>query len=91
MTVQPGARVTDEEVARAKPDVIVLAWTAAGDSSRRDQALGNPRWRNVPAVRTDRVVVIRDELLNTPGPPLVKGAQELFRVFYTEANLGRTQ
>jgi hypothetical protein len=25
------------------------------------------------------VIVIRDELLNTPGPPLVRGALELFR------------
>jgi iron complex transport system substrate-binding protein len=91
MTVRPGARVTDEEVARAKPDVIVLAWTSAGDRSRPDQALRNPLWRNVPAVQTGRVFVIRDELLNTPGPPLVKGAQELFRVFHSEVEPGRSR
>jgi iron complex transport system substrate-binding protein len=83
MIVRPGTRVTDEEVARANPDVIVLAWTAAGDRSKPGQALSNPLWRNVPAVKTGRVVVIRDELLNTPGPPLVKGAQELFRIFHS--------
>jgi hypothetical protein len=31
------------------------------------------------------VVVIRDELLNTPGPPLVRGAQELARAIRESA------
>jgi hypothetical protein len=34
----------------------------------------------LPAVNNRRVVVIRDELLNTPGPPLMRGALELGRV-----------
>jgi ABC-type Fe3+-hydroxamate transport system substrate-binding protein len=39
----------------------------------------------VPAVRNGRVVVIRDELLNTPGPPLVDGARELARAIRESA------
>jgi iron complex transport system substrate-binding protein len=79
-----GKCVTDSEVARAKPDVIVLAWTATGDQARREKALENPAWQHVPAVRNGRVVVIRDELLNTPGPPLIAGARDLARVFHPE-------
>ncbi len=75
----PGRRVSDEDVARAQPDLIVLAWTATGDRADPSQALRNPAWKDTPAVRNQRVVVIRDELLNTPGPPLVEGAWELFR------------
>ncbi len=74
-----GARVTDEEVAAANPDLIVLAWAATNDRADPAQALRNPLWQNVPAVKNKRVVVIRDELLNTPGPPLLEGAEELFR------------
>jgi iron complex transport system substrate-binding protein len=77
-----GERVTDEEVARAQPDVIVLAWAATGDRAKPAGALRNPVWKNVPAVQNRRVFVIRDELLNTPGPPLIKGAWELFRVIH---------
>ena len=33
----------------------------------------------MPAVRNGHVVVVQDELLNTPGPPLVRGARELAR------------
>ena len=75
MCVPAGARVTDEEVAAAAPDLILLAWTATRDRSRISTALENPRWRKVPAVEHRRVFAVRDEWLNTPGPPLVLGAR----------------
>lgn len=80
MIVTPGQRVTDEEVAAAKPDIIVLAWAATGNRAKPATALRNPTWQNVPAVKNRRVFVVRDELLNTPGPPLMKGAAELLRI-----------
>jgi iron complex transport system substrate-binding protein len=85
MVVTPGARLTDDDVARAKPDVIVLAWAATGARAKPATALRNPAWKGVPAVKSVRVVVIRDELLNTPGPPLVRGVQELFRAIHPQA------
>lgn len=77
MCVPAGARVTDEQVASAAPEAIVLAWTAANDRSRLSSALTNPKWRKVPAVVNRRVYAIRDEWLNTPGPPLINGARKL--------------
>jgi iron complex transport system substrate-binding protein len=79
MAVGAGSRVTDDEVARAAPELIVLAWAATGGRAKVSSALRNPAWRDVPAVRNGRVVVIRDELLNTPGPPLMEGARALAR------------
>jgi iron complex transport system substrate-binding protein len=88
--VQAGKRVSDAEVADANPDVIVLAWAATGDRARPKQAMQNPAWKNVPAVLARRVVVIRDELLNTPGPPLMKGVRELVRAIHPpRAKTGR--
>jgi iron complex transport system substrate-binding protein len=80
--VPPGTRVTDDEVARVKPDVIILAWTAAGDRANPARMLANPVFRNITAVKNRRVIVIRDELLNTPGPPLMQGARDLFRAIH---------
>jgi iron complex transport system substrate-binding protein len=80
MIVMSGQRVTDEEVAAAKPDIIVLAWAATGNKAKPASALRNPSWQNLPAVKNRRVFVIRDELLNTPGPPLMQGAAELLRI-----------
>jgi|SRR5580704_4188806 iron complex transport system substrate-binding protein len=82
MALPAGTRVSDEQVAMARPDVIVLAWTAAGDRANPKPSLQNPAWKDVPAVKSRRVVVIRDELLNTPGPPLIQGAEELLRVIH---------
>ncbi len=79
-----GQKVSEEDVARANPEVIVLAWTATGTRARPRQALENPHWQDVPAVRNRRVYVISDELLNTPAPILVRGAAELFRVLHQE-------
>ena len=84
MVVSSGTRVSDKEVADAMPDVIVLAWAATGTRAQPAKALRNPAWRDVPAVKNRRVVVISDELLNTPGPPLMKGVQELLRALHPE-------
>jgi iron complex transport system substrate-binding protein len=80
MVVKAGARVSDDEVAAARPDIIILAWTAAGDRAKVATALRVPAWRDVPAVRERRVFVVRDEILNTPGPPLILGVRELRRL-----------
>jgi len=84
MVVAPGAHVTDEAVAGAKPDVIVLAWAATGNRAKAVTALRNPAWKDIPAIKSGRVVVIRDELLNTPGPPLMPGVRELFRALHPQ-------
>jgi iron complex transport system substrate-binding protein len=84
MVTPAGQKISDEEVAQARPDVIVLAWTATGGRSKPEQALANPAWQDVPAVRERRVFAVRDELLNTPGPPLACGAEELLRLLHPE-------
>lgn len=78
MVVPAGEKVTDEQVAAAQPEVIVLAWAATGAKAEPKKAYGVPAWQDVPAIRDRRVCVISDELLNTPGPPLVQGAEELW-------------
>jgi iron complex transport system substrate-binding protein len=77
MVVPAGKSVTDQEVAIAKPEVIILAWAAAGDKSNPKQSYELEAWRDLPAIREHRVHVVRDELLNTPGPPLIEGAHAL--------------
>jgi iron complex transport system substrate-binding protein len=86
MVVPAGKRVSDAEVALAQPDVIILAWAATGGESDPQQALEVAAWRDVTAIRNRRVFAIRDELLNTPGPPLVAGVRELLRLIHTDMN-----
>ncbi len=80
MAVPAGQRVTDEQVAEARPEIIILAWAATGAKAKPEKAYGVAAWKDLPAIRDKRVHVISDELLNTPGPPLVEGARELSRI-----------
>ena len=89
MTVPAGQKVSDEQVVEARPDVIVVAWAATGDKAKAEKLYGVAGWKNIPAIRNKQVHVLRDELLNTPGPPLVAGAKQLLNIFERVARDGR--
>lgn len=80
MVLPAGERVSEKQVAAAAPEVIVLAWAATGGKADPNKAYEVEAWKNVPAIRERRVRVISDELLNTPGPPLVDGARAIFQI-----------
>ena len=80
MVVPAGEKVSDKQVAEAQPDVMVLAWAATKDRAKPKKAYAVAAWRNVPAIRDRHAFVVRDELLNTPGPPLIQGARRLFEI-----------
>ena len=85
MVVPAGQKVTDEQVAEASPDVIILAWAATGDKAKPQKAYQVASWKDLPAIRNKQVHVVRDELLNTPGPPLIEGARQLCRILQSTA------
>jgi iron complex transport system substrate-binding protein len=80
MITNAGARVSDEDVARGNPEVILLAWAATGSRAKTNKTYSTKLWQNVPALRSRHVFVVQDELLNTPGPPLVQGVKEIARI-----------
>lgn len=91
MVLPAGQKVSDEQVAKARPDVIVLAWAATGSQARSEKTCQVQVWKDIPAIRNKHVYVVRDELLNTPGPPLMEGAKQLFRIFRHVASSGNNQ
>jgi iron complex transport system substrate-binding protein len=80
MGVPAGVKVSEEQVEAAKPDAIVLAWAATGDKPSTKKTYEVRAWTNVPAIRKRQVYVVRDEWLNTPGPPLVQGARAIYKI-----------
>ena len=89
MVVPAGEKVSEEKVAEGRPEVIVLAWAATGDKADPRQTYAVQAWQDVPAVREKRIYVVRDELLNTPGPPLMDGVQELWKLLYPQSRSQR--
>src|SRR5947208_15322891 len=83
LVVPPGEKTTEAQVAAARPEVIVLAWAAIGSNADPRQAYEVRSWRDMPAIRNRQVHVVRGELLNTPGFPLVQGARELWNVLHS--------
>jgi iron complex transport system substrate-binding protein len=77
MVIPAGKKVTEEQIADAKPEAIVLAWAATGGKADPKRTYNVAAWKDVPAIRNRQVHVVSDELLNTPGPPLLLGAQAL--------------
>ena len=84
IVVPAGEKITEAQVAAAKPAVIVLAWAATGSKADPEQAYKVAAWKDVPAIRNRNVNVVSDELLNTPGPPLVEGARALYKLLHPE-------
>ena len=86
MVVPAGEKVSDAQVRTARPDIIVLAWAATGESADGTKPYEVEAWKEIPAVRDKRIYVIRDDWLNTPGPPLVDGAGALRKIIASAAN-----
>src|SRR5229473_3420117 len=84
MVVPPGEKITEAQVAAARPEVIVLAWAATASKADPEQAYKVTAWKDVPAIQNRLVHVISDELLNTPSPSLVKGARELWNALLAQ-------
>ncbi len=83
MVAPAGEKITEAQVAAARPELIVLAWAAMGMKADPGQAHKVTAWKDVPAIRNRQVHVISDEFLNTPGPPLIHGADTLYRLFHS--------
>lgn len=70
---EPGKQTTPEVVRDADPDILIASWCGAGDRVPLEKIVLQRGWREMQAVRNNRVYCIPDEYLNTPAPTLVQG------------------
>ncbi len=70
----PAPEISVEEVLAAHPDAIVAGTAAAIVPSWLAEW---KRWRDIPAVRGNRLFVVDANLLHRPGPRFVDGVQQL--------------
>lgn len=70
--------MTDDEVAEAAPDAVVLSWCGVDPAKYRpDVVLRNATWQDLEFVRRGRVHCVGEPFLGRPGPRLVEGARLL--------------
>jgi iron complex transport system substrate-binding protein len=81
---EPGKTTSAEDVAAAHPNVVLAAWCGAGDRVPLEKIVEQRGWRDLPAVREQRVFCINDELLNTPASNLIDGLQAIAWALHPE-------
>jgi iron complex transport system substrate-binding protein len=82
---KPGqsTEVTPEEVARANPEVIVVAWCGVPyDKLNVNRVLSRAGLEGVSAVRRRRVHAVNESLLGRPGPRVVEGVEAIARAIH---------
>jgi len=80
----PGAQTTLAAVEADRPEMLVAAWCGAGDRVPLEKIIRQRKWEKLAAVRSRRVCCIRDEYLNTPAPPLIRGLHALAAAIHPE-------
>jgi iron complex transport system substrate-binding protein len=69
-------RVSEEEILKRDPAVVLLALRKDGSPSK-ERIRQRPGWDKLDAVRSGRVLEIEDDLISRPGPRLFDGMERL--------------
>ncbi|WP_168218743.1 ABC transporter substrate-binding protein [Limnoglobus roseus] len=68
--------ISEEEIVRRNPDAVVL-WQMGEPIERVNRIAQRPAWKDLTAVRQNRILHIDDDLLSRPGPRLFDGLEQL--------------
>lgn len=79
----PGRQVADQEMRRADPEIVVVAWAGVTDPPLA-RVLRRPGWEQISAIQEGRVVAVDEILLNAPGPNLARGVHLLAGVIHPD-------
>lgn len=72
-----------EEILKRSPEIIVISsMNPKGDYQRIIQQWGN--WKSIPAVKNGRIHLIDSDLIDRPSPRIIKGLEELARMFHPD-------
>ena len=72
-----------EQVLRSKPDVLLITSMERGVMAERKKERWR-QWRQLPAVKQDRIHILDSDLLDRPSPRLVDGLEALARAIHPE-------
>lgn len=82
----PGwVKISPEFVAEAEPDIIIIPIGAVnlGEESKIKKDISQrPGWSNIPAIKTQSIFVVNEDLFYRAGPRLVDGLELLYEIFH---------
>ena len=68
--------VSEEEILRRNPDVIVLA-RPPDPEAKRKELLARPTWQKLKAIQNQRIVFVDEDMASRPGPRILDAIREL--------------
>jgi iron complex transport system substrate-binding protein len=69
--------MSDETIIKENPDVIILLYKGNIQSVKN-----RPGWENISAVKNGEIYVENPDIFERPGPRIVQGLAELYRLLY---------
>jgi iron complex transport system substrate-binding protein len=79
----PYPRLSIEEIIAKKPDIIVVSSMRRGGNFSEVTRQWE-RWKNIPAVKNNRIHVIDSDLTDHPSPRIIDGLEALARIIHPE-------
>ena len=74
-------RLSMEKVVFAQPDIIIVSSMKRGGNFRSVRDMWK-QWKDIPAVKNDRIHIINSDLTDHSSPRIVDGLEELVRIIH---------
>ncbi|MEN3190796.1 MAG: ABC transporter substrate-binding protein, partial [Atribacterota bacterium] len=78
-------KISPEFVAEAEPDIIIIpvgAINPGEESKIKENISQRPGWANIPAIKTQNIFIVNEDLFYRAGPRLVDGLELLYEIFH---------
>ena len=76
-------RYSIEEVIVKQPDIIIVSSMKRGGDFERVRDKWK-RWKNIPAVKNNRIHIINTDLIDHPSPRIVDGLEEVVKIIHPD-------
>jgi len=73
-----------EAVVASDPEIIILPAKHGTAFTSPEVLKGHPAWREVTAVKQDRIYIIDGDLVDRPGPRIVQGLEKIAEIIHPE-------
>jgi iron complex transport system substrate-binding protein len=80
---QPFFSISDEELIKRNPDVILVPRPKDPDALRKE-LLAKPGWKHLKAIQTDRLFFVNEDTLSRAGPRYVLALHELASLLHPD-------
>ena len=84
-TPAPYVQFSIEEIVSSEPEVIIMGVRHGYLPETAVEELGqHPVWREMTAIKQNRVYTVDGDLVNRPGPRIVQGLEEMAKIIHPE-------